>query len=507
MATLRLNVDPTGAVSGAQKAEDALQGVAAQAKTTENATTRMGKNLGGSMRSSSMHTANLGAQFNDIGVMLGSGQSPLTLAMQQGTQINQVLDQMRANGQSTGRALYSAFMGVVSPANLLTIGIIAAGAALGQWVIEAFKAGDAADDLSDRLERATDRLAALRLEARELRLGVSPAELALLDKIADLNEQIADAQDRVNRAPARTRQAYQFNLDNLIQQRAEVQGQLDETRQLQTEIERLKGNSADVLTLQQQIRGAVEGTGNAMTVLANVSGQFADNAWSAARALYDAMRARAAGETNFDDPAQPEAATTYRPRVSSEKIAETSSEVTELDDRLVKLQNTFDGVQNSMEDAFMSMSDGTMKAKDAFRSMARDIIAQLYRVLVVQQIVGQFDVGKKEGTGLMGFVGGLFGGGGDTDGARANGGPVRRGESYLVGERGPEVITPAAHGMVAPSGGGSGAVTINQTINVTTGVQATVRAEVMQLMPKIADASKAAVMDARQRGGSFAGAF
>ncbi len=55
--------------------------------------------------------------------------------------------------------------------------------------------------------------------------------------------------------------------------------------------------------------------------------------------------------------------------------------------------------------------------------------------------------------------------------------------------------------------GGGGGVVVNQTINVTTGVQQTVRAEVMGLMPQIAEASKAAVLDAKRRGGAFAGAF
>lgn len=55
--------------------------------------------------------------------------------------------------------------------------------------------------------------------------------------------------------------------------------------------------------------------------------------------------------------------------------------------------------------------------------------------------------------------------------------------------------------------GGGGGVTIQQSINVTTGVQQTVRAEIMQMLPKIADASKAAVLDARRRGGSFAATF
>ena len=35
----------------------------------------------------------------------------------------------------------------------------------------------------------------------------------------------------------------------------------------------------------------------------------------------------------------------------------------------------------------MSLADGTTTVKDAFRSMARNIISELYRVMVVQQAV------------------------------------------------------------------------------------------------------------------------
>jgi hypothetical protein len=56
-------------------------------------------------------------------------------------------------------------------------------------------------------------------------------------------------------------------------------------------------------------------------------------------------------------------------------------------------------------------------------------------------------------------------------------------------------------------GGGSGGVVVNQTINVTTGVQQTVRAEIATLMPQIANAAKGAVADARQRGGGYSKAL
>ncbi|MFN5082055.1 MAG: phage tail tape measure protein [Brevundimonas sp.] len=58
---------------------------------------------------------------------------------------------------------------------------------------------------------------------------------------------------------------------------------------------------------------------------------------------------------------------------------------------------------------------------------------------------------------VSGAVGGLFGG------ARAEGGPVRGGGAYLVGERGPEVFRPAGGGVIEPVGAGGVSVTLNLT--------------------------------------------
>ena len=83
------------------------------------------------------------------------------------------------------------------------------------------------------------------------------------------------------------------------------------------------------------------------------------------------------------------------------------------------------------------------------------------------------------------------------------GGPVTNGKSYIVGENGPELFTPQSNGTIIPNGVSAG-ITVNQVINVTTGVSQTVRAEIMSLMPQIAGAAKAAVADAKLRGGSYA---
>jgi len=57
---------------------------------------------------------------------------------------------------------------------------------------------------------------------------------------------------------------------------------------------------------------------------------------------------------------------------------------------------------------------------------------------------------------------------------RALGGQVRAGESYVVGERGPEVLTMGAGGRITPNealGGGGGQV-VNRTANVSFSIQA-----------------------------------
>ena len=83
----------------------------------------------------------------------------------------------------------------------------------------------------------------------------------------------------------------------------------------------------------------------------------------------------------------------------------------------------------------------------------------------------------------------------------------------MTGESGRELFVPKTDGRIlspaqtSSMGGGGGSVVVNQTINVSTGVQQTVRAEIKQLMPQIADSAKAAVVDAKRRGGSYGRAF
>lgn len=173
------------------------------------------------------------------------------------------------------------------------------------------------------------------------------------------------------------------------------------------------------------------------------------------------------------------------------------------------MQNAFSG----MEDALVSF---VMTGKADFKSLANSIISDLIRIQIRSMLGGIFGSGGGFSLGsLLGIGGGgqySFGAGGYTGMGpfMAKGGPVSANSPYIVGERGPELFMPGSSGSIVPNnrlGGGSDGVTINQTINISTGVQQTVRAEIQQLLPQISNAAKNAILDTKRRGGQFANAF
>jgi len=173
----------------------------------------------------------------------------------------------------------------------------------------------------------------------------------------------------------------------------------------------------------------------------------------------------------------------------------------------------------SLEDALVDLAMGTTSAKDAFKSMARSIISDLIRINIQRSITAPL-AKKLSGIDLLGAIG-LGASGGSSGGlspasminavppGMASGGPVKAGRPYIIGEKGPELMVPGSNGTIIPNNklGGGGSVVVNQTINLSAGVSQTVRAEVMGMLPQIQEASKAAVLDARRRGGSFSAAF
>jgi hypothetical protein len=130
---------------------------------------------------------------------------------------------------------------------------------------------------------------------------------------------------------------------------------------------------------------------------------------------------------------------------------------TEFDD----LKNAIDGFAQDGADA---MADFIFGTKGNFSDMVNSMLKDLARLALqrslfdplVKGLGASFDEG---GGGILGWIGGMFGGG------RAQGGNVQGGKSYLVGEYGPEVVTMGGNGTVTPNMGGNVSVSVNVDAN------------------------------------------
>ena len=109
----------------------------------------------------------------------------------------------------------------------------------------------------------------------------------------------------------------------------------------------------------------------------------------------------------------------------------------------------YNNIASSIENGIVSAIEGAINGTKTLGDVARSVFTQIQRSLI------QF--------GVNSFLGGLPGGLGKFFGGRAEGGPVKRGGSFIVGERGPELFTPGVSGMITPNHalGGSTSVVVN----------------------------------------------
>jgi len=175
------------------------------------------------------------------------------------------------------------------------------------------------------------------------------------------------------------------------------------------------------------------------------------------------------------------------------------------------LDKSYKKVFDSMGDGFADAITGSKTFSEAIKSMSKSVIDSLIKMLIQKYIVdaafgfitsslGQAATNVQGGySAAMGdpFNTANFAGGGYTGNAPRSGGIDGKGGFAAILHPRETVVD---HHQGQSMGGG---ITVNQTINVTTGVQQTVRAEIATLMPQIANAAKSAVADAKMRGGSY----
>ena len=149
-------------------------------------------------------------------------------------------------------------------------------------------------------------------------------------------------------------------------------------------------------------------------------------------------------------------------------------------------------IKSGIVDAIQGAVDGTKTLGEAASQVLKNISNRLLDVAVNFALFGAMS-GPGTGGGLLG---GLF--------KRANGGSVRAGQPYLVGERGPELFMPGRSGGIAPTGSFGGGVNVVVNVDATGSKVQGDQGQGAQLGRVVANAVQAELIKQKRPGGLLA---
>jgi uncharacterized metal-binding protein len=257
----------------------------------------------------SWNTANIAAQFQDIGVTAAMGMSPIQIALQQGTQLSAVLQQIKDSGQGVGQGLAAAFASVISPLSLVTIGVIAAGTAAFQYFSTIMSEGDkSAEVLKEQAaliaavaERWGDAVPALRDYADQLKRAQDNADLTKGADIVNTNT-LADVRKEVESTRA--------TIADLVSQLQSAGEEADVIKNLQSAFndfakaaEEGKAQTEDVDRVQSALSAAINSTGiPALAEFAKYFSTLSAAALSAADSVQKVNDATSVATSRINDP-------------------------------------------------------------------------------------------------------------------------------------------------------------------------------------------------------------
>ena len=116
-------------------------------------------------------------------------------------------------------------------------------------------------------------------------------------------------------------------------------------------------------------------------------------------------------------------------------------------EKLKKIDNLYKGIGNSIETGIVNAIDGAITGTMKLGEIATSVFGSIRRQLIT------FGVNT-----ILGGIPGL-----DKIFGKAKGGPVKGGQPYIVGEKGPELFTPGSSGNITPNHalGGSTNIVVN----------------------------------------------
>lgn len=208
---------------------------------------------------------------------------------------------------------------------------------------------------------------------------------------------------------------------------------------------------------------------------------------------------------------------------ANEKLKTASTELPDVDDQMSRLVRQTDRFAESAADAFGDFIIGAKSAREALS----DLLGDMAKMVLQEGVTGPLSDalrgairGKGGSGGLLSGIGSLFSGGGGAAGSAGflsslgSAFGFASGGSMILGGRGGvdqnllslnnQPIANVGRGEVLSISpdqkGGRAGIVVNQTINVSTGVQQTVRAEMVAMLPEFQQRTIAAVNEANQRG-------
>lgn len=276
VARLLVSIEATQKTFSKQLERIARDGTQAAAKIEsdfQRANDRAGRSFENSgrravntMGQSRQAAANLSFQLNDIATQLAGGQSPFLIAVQQGSQITQVLS---GAGGATGAvsALGAAFGSMLNPISLATFAIIALGGSAIQYftslLTESDKSEEALEKQAQLIQQVAqewgDAVPALKAYADELERA---KKIANLQQGADLvnSKTLETTQQAIERAG--------ISLADLVRQLQEAGAETETITALQQAFEAFSRSAedgslkiGDVQGVQDALSSAINSTG------------------------------------------------------------------------------------------------------------------------------------------------------------------------------------------------------------------------------------------------------
>ena len=491
-------------IRGEDDTKRAFNSASRNAKAFQNQLAATGKASRTMTRQSRAQFGQLGHQIQDVAVQLQMGMNPLMVFGQQGSQVASVFG---AKGALVG-------------------GIIAVAAAISGPLIAALQGGTRSlKEMKDEVLELVDSFEDMTLQERNIvsagfadELDKQKAKIVTLNhklmkeaKIRDaLNETIRGGKQNIlgetraiAESQARTKEL-NAEMAVAVRKKEELEKKLYDTENAYKKLTR----TTATLNLPTPPKTHVDRIGDLADkyrTLVSPQHQFKQTQMELNELVQAGVISQAQMNAYLERMNKP----VNESKTGLEQYAEAAR------DAEFQLDSLAVDAMGSLEDGLLGVVTGTKKASDAFKDMARSIISDLIRIQIRKSILGPLSSGLDSLVGNVGtamkygtnvgseqtsmLMDQNFNGGGFTGRGVRSGG--------LDGKGGFPAMLHPNETVIDHTKGQSSGVTVVQNINISTGVQQTVRNEIATLMPQIANASKQAVLDARRRGGNYAAAF